>query len=393
MKDRFQGWWERFTNDFTFHWPLRRNKRLGDPFSTKGGFSEKQGGGRDTPDFSQILRINEHDLRLQIDGQQAAMSESNEAGSSAPIVGGLGLSFNSGSPFADPPPPVQSKAPATKGNPFVDLATHPESASQNDNTYIADVRRSRGQANVPKNDQSTLRSSSIGRPNSRYPSTIALNRDSYRDTVYSSMSINGRRGKGRSDPFDLERLELWMSSSSINTTAVAPSAGQSNAKSSNRPGGRGNSTIFPDPLRMSAVQGNLPGTTGRHMRQPSIAHSRTISSELGSIYSSGVSSLAGWGGPGPDLGPGSSSTSLHGNARSNGDSQHLSSEAVYPQGAGVIKGSLTEMDLSLSTDRDVHSVSPLSPSADWDARRTVDNHSPVSVRSILSGKKGVGQAM
>lgn len=44
---------------------------------------------------------------------------------------------------------------------------------------------------------------------SRYPSTIAPSRDSYRDTVFTTFSENARKGKGRSDPFDLERPELW----------------------------------------------------------------------------------------------------------------------------------------------------------------------------------------
>jgi hypothetical protein len=293
--------------------------------------------------------------------------------------------------FADPPPPAASKAPNKKNNPFADPVSESQPATRNINNYVTDVRRSRGQsANMTKNNQSAFGASGASRPNSRYPSCIGLNRESYRDTVFSSVSANGRKGKGRSDPFDLERPELWMSSSSINTSST--NASQGHARKYSRPDRRGSSTIFPDPLRMSAVQGNIPGV-GRHTRQPSKAHSRTISSELGSIYSSGMSSLADWAGPGPDLGPGSSSTSLRGNASSDGDSHYPSgSVGVYLQGGGYTQGSLSEIDIASATRRDVNNVSPLSMERDWDSRRATHSTSPVSITSPLASKR-VGTAL
>lgn len=387
-KHRLNEWWGRFTERLVFNWPLRRSRILGDPFSSTSGLSEKQARNNGKPDFSQHIRINERDLQLQPEVRRDTSPGRNDLGSSAPDLGSLGLNFDSNR-FTDPLPPVASNASKrTKDNPFMDSGT------QNKNTYVADVRRSRGlSTNLTKNDQAATLSSSAGRPNSRYPSSIGLNRDSYRDTVFSSASANARKGKGRSDPFDLERPELWMSYKPNKTANT--NASRKHGRTSSRPAPRGSSTIFPDPLRMSAVQENMIAQVGSHARQSSVAHSRAVSSELGSIYSSDVSSLAGWAGPGPDLGPGSSNTSLRGNASSNGDSHTRtdSGGGVYGQGTGIIKGSLSEMDLALATQRDVNNVSPLSGEGNWDSRRATDNTSPISMVSKSSSRRGVGKAI
>lgn len=167
--------------------------------------------------------------------------------------------------------------------------------------------------------------------------------------MLSSLSNDVRKGKGRSDPFDLERPELWFSSNPLSN--LKANTGQ--PKTGPPPAPRGTSSTFPDPLRMSAVGS--------------------------SVYSSGVPSLAGWGGPGPDLGPGSMHSSQAG--------------GVYAGGAGIIKGSLSEMDLStVMTDRETHNISPMS-AEDWDSRRAGGNTSPISVVSKLSSSRGVGRAM
>jgi hypothetical protein len=387
VKDRFNDWWERLTESVGFSRILRRNR------PTTGALSEKQARSSDAPGFSQLIRINERDLQLQVGSRQDIASGDDGPGSLAPNLESFGLSFESNNPFADPILPVASThQKRNNGNPFMDPIPKPQPPSQVKNTYIVDVRRSRGQpTNAAMANQTTTRSSSASRRQSRYPSTIALNRDSYRDTVFSSMSANGRKGKGRSDPFDLERPELWMS---VNANIPAnTNTSQNHGTASGRHSVRGTSTVFPDPLRMSSVQGNVVGQMGNHTRQPSTAHSRTISSELGSIYSSGVSSLVGWAGPGPDLGPGSSNTSLRGNASSDGDSHYRSDSGgfAYGQGGGVMKGILSEIDLAMATERNVNNVSPLSINENWDSRRATDNTSPVSIASKSSG--GVGKAI
>lgn len=384
VKDRFRHWWERVVDSVGFSRILQRGR------FPRGLFSEEQARRSDTPDFSQFIRINERDLQLQTGSQPSISSADNGLESSAPNLGNLGLSLESNNPFADPIPALASTPQKQKNNnPFMDPIPEPQPPPQNKNTYIADVRRSRGQpTTATKTNQARSRSSSASRRHSRYPSTIGLNRDSYRDTMFSSISANGRKGKGRSDPFDLERPELWMS---YNANKLAnTNASQNHGRASSRPSVRGSSVVFPDPLRMSSVQGNMVGQMGNHERKSSTAHSRTISNDFGSIYSSGVSSLAGWAGPGPDLGPGSSNTSLRGNASSDGDSHDRSDlgGAIYGQGRGVVKGSLPEIDLSMVTQRDMNNVSPLSIEGNWDSRRATDNSSPVSIASKHSSSVG-----
>ena len=331
VKDRFYDWWKRFTESVSFSRILRRHR------FASGGLSERQVRRSHTPDFSQLVRINERDLQLQTRNQQTIPSTDNSFSSSTSQLGSLGLSFESNNPFVDliPSPVASTPQNRNNDNPFMDHIAEPQPPSQNKNAYVADVRRLRGQSTNATKTQATSRSSSASRRHSRYPSTTSLNRDSYRDTMFSSISANGRKGKRRSDPFDLERPELWMF---FNANKPANSnSNQNDDRTSCRPNVRGISTVFPDPLRMSSVQGNMIG----HTRQPSTAHTRTISHEFRSICSSGVSSVAGWAGPGPDLGPGSSNTSLRGNA---------------------------------SSDVDSH----------WDLRRAMNNTSPVSIASESS---------
>lgn len=88
----------------------------------------------------------------------------------------------------------------------------------------------------------------------------------------------------------------------------------------------------------------------------------------GSKYSSGVSSFAGWGDPGPDLGPGSLSSSLRGNASSSGGSGDFSANG----GAGYGGQWSREKELAARGDGNV---------------------SPVSFGSEASSKGDVGKAM
>jgi len=262
-------------------------------------------------------------------------------------------------------------------NPFADPVTQPQPPIQKQSTYISDIRRSRGQSiDHTNNNTHVYRTSSTRAPGSRYPSSIAPSRDSYRDTLFSSFSGNARKGKGRSDPFDLERPELWRSNNLNNMD------GNTNAsRASNRPPTRGSSNLYPDPLQMSYLRGNPAGridSSSAQTRQVSVQRPRIVSNaSLASKYSSGVSSLGEWGDPGPDLGPGSGNSSLRGNASSGGsyDISANSRKGVYREGGGAINGSLAEIGIR------------------YDERRAQDNVSPLSFESTASSGGGVGKAM
>lgn len=131
---------------------------------------------------------------------------------------------------------------------------------------------------------------------------------------------------------------------------------------------------------MSSLRGNAVGQIDSNGAQPRVVSTATprVVSNTSSKYSSGVSSLGDWGDPGPDLGPGSSNSSLRGNA-SSGDFDAVDARAVYGAGGGVVQGSLAEISGSQREE--------------WDSRRGEGNISPMSVESKASSKGGVGKAM
>lgn len=137
--------------------------------------------------------------------------------------------------------------------------------------------------------------------------------------------------------------------------------------------------LHPNPLRMSSIRGAPVGqidSNGAQPRTVSVGVPRVVSNATyASKYSSGVSSMGDWGDPGPDLGPGSSNSSLRGNASSNGSGDFTfgvsDSRAIYGGGGGVIQGSLAEIQ----------------------SQRDRDNVSPISLESKSSSKGGVGKAM
>jgi hypothetical protein len=352
-KDRLMEWWERVGESNIFKWRLRKSKEPADPFAAARGLTEKQANMGNAPDFSQLLGMGDRDLQLRAERRRASMSGTG----SVPQIGSLGLDFNMDDPFADPVKgssqawkPGNSSAnpfadPKPSSNPFADPA-RPERSIAKGNTYISDIRRSRGQSvdatNRGNNATSMYRPPSTA-VDSRYPSTIAPSRDSYRDTVYSSFSANARKGKGRSDPFDLERPELWRPREDTDSTAM-----------------------YPNPLSTAGPPRASRAGNAYNSRQQSARVMSTAT--YGSKYSSGVSSLGDWGEPGPDLGPGSGSSSLRANASSNGGSTDFSAN----KGA---QSSLDEMK------------------QEWNERRGKDNISPQSVESKASSKGGVGKAM
>jgi len=333
VKDRFENWWDQFRANLAFKRQLRSRSEqdpFADPIANARGMTEKQAPREGTPDFSRLLDNDDQFQKVQAKRRSASISN----------LGSLGLNFQSNDPFADPKSTSKAWTPSNGNNTdsLADPISLPQPSISKGQSYIADIRRSRGQ--------------SIDATASRYPSTIAPSRDSYRDTVFSSFTTTTRKGKGRSDPFDLERPDLWKPVEKQPPVPV-DSRTSTRPKLANARSGSVDydSAMYVDPLRMSSVQ---PRNTG--VRRPL----STVSSK----YSSGVSSLGGlgdWGDPGPDLGPGSGASSMRGNP-SNNSSMQFGANGVY------VNGSLAELVLRREKD----SVSPL---------------------SIESKGKGVGKAM
>lgn len=254
----------------------KKDDEPSDVFAYARGVTEKQATLNGQPDFSQLLGKSERDLQLQAERRRMSFPENG----TVPQLGSLGLNFGTpgDNPFADP------IAGATKpSNPFADPVTRPERSVPKDNTYITDTRRSRGQSidqgksNLPSNNINSIYRPPSTAVASRYPSTIAPSRDSYRSTVYSNFTSNARKGKGRSDPFDLE----------------------GSLKSGN------SMDMYPSPLTSS----RWPPAQSSQNQPPKPRRTDSTMSAT-SKYSSGVSSLGDWGDPGPDLGPGSGASSL-----------------------------------------------------------------------------------
>ena len=209
VRDRITNRLEGLRDVIVARLPREKSGHSIDPFAR--GMSEKTTV-KNPPDFSALLAMDE---RSYAQGDRCRTS------SSPPLLGSLGLDFSAmDDPFRDPIAAASYKRETN--NPFADPVALHRPSMQKENTYVRDIRRSRGQS-VDATAKSPLmqhrsRGLSIYNiagappvPASRYPSTITPTRDSYRDTVYSSYSgvTNGRKGKGRSDPFDLERPELW----------------------------------------------------------------------------------------------------------------------------------------------------------------------------------------
>lgn len=299
-KERFTEWWTKFKK---LHMPMLSEPE--DPFTAARVANEKQAQlNNPTPDFSQLLGMDDRELQLQAERRRE--NTRVESASSLPPLGSLGLSFKGlQDPFADPTKPAYD----SRANPFADPITQPQAAVPKQNTYVADVRRSRG-ASIGANNLAP------SGPVSRYPSSVAPSRDSYRDTVFSAFSSNARKGKGRSDPFDLERPELWRRTNNQNFESPAVT-GHSRAPSLS--GGDSSVNLYPAPINTSNAANQNPQSGYGQPRLNSPVEQRVTSSgTYESKYSSGVSSLGGWGDPGPDLGPGSSSSSLKSTTSSKG---------------------------------------------------------------------------
>lgn len=257
LKDRFGNWIEQAKENYLFNKLVKGMGREKDPGHPFAAAREKQafaGMKTPSPDFSQFPAMEERELQIASERRRQSLSR--------------GIGINTDNPFADP----VVQAQLANSNPFNDPAnivsapkpSQPPPASN----YVADVRRSRGQ--------------SISQPESRYPSTYAPDRESYgyRDT-YMSSTTNGRKTKGRSDPFDLEKLRF----------EATPPPMPSNFSS----------------LYITTNNNIDQARSGDQQAQPRIVSNANSENSAAGTYTSKYSStmLSDWGDPGPDLGPGS----------------------------------------------------------------------------------------
>ncbi|KXX74920.1 hypothetical protein MMYC01_207958 [Madurella mycetomatis] len=179
-KDRFMDWWSRLTADMNFNWRLRN----GDSNNTAGrnnmpaATQEKKPALGSQPDFLTLLNMDDRELDREAQRRRASISRKNGSASSADnFLGGLNLNFGSPSndnPFSDSnaiahtsaqPAPLAISQPL---NPFSDanaIRDPPPPAMPKPATYVADIRRSRGQS-VSNNNNNN--SNASRQPSSAY---------------------------------------------------------------------------------------------------------------------------------------------------------------------------------------------------------------------------------
>ncbi|KAJ4421709.1 hypothetical protein N0V82_003553 [Gnomoniopsis sp. IMI 355080] len=258
------------------------------------------------PDFLTLLNMDDNELDRE--AQRLRMSRTR-GGSEGSGLGGLNLDFGE-DPFSDlnavsssnkprAGPPMASGA----NNPFSDANAVVEPIPRKPATYIADIRRSRGQSvdsTINLNKAYDLRGLRVVNeemtPAGGAAAAAAASRGQsfYRDSQVSAASFESfatKRDKFRSDPFDLEQLSSQVSGSIPNYTsrAMYDSAGADRVSSSGS---------ISQQYQMSI--GSLgPGILSR----PAPAHTRHLS-DSSSKYTSGISegTLAEWSDPGPDVG-------------------------------------------------------------------------------------------
>ncbi|GAB1317239.1 hypothetical protein MFIFM68171_07449 [Madurella fahalii] len=282
-KDRFVDWWSRLTADMNFNWRLRNNTAGKDNMRAAAPLEKKPALGSQ-PDFLTLLNMDDQELDREAQRRRASISRKNGSASSTDnFLGGLNLNFGSSpsndNPFSDAnaiahtsaqPAPLAINQPL---NPFSDanaIRDPPPAAMPKPATYVADIRRSRGQS-VSNNNNNTTTSRQPSTAYNYYTPSAGTAGTAGRDSVTSSAT----RNKFRSDPFDLEAKASSITSSMAGTTGSS-----SNSSNNNRASG---------------------GVGAGDVRRPGGAHMRSES--FSSKYSSGIS-LGDWSDPGPDVGPG-----------------------------------------------------------------------------------------
>jgi hypothetical protein len=255
VKDRFSDFFDRLKADILSKLGVKE-KDFNDPYAAARQKQEAQTS--NIPDISALAAIDEREFL-----KQAELRRLSLAGVSAQ-TGDFNLFEKD--PFADPPP---------LRNPFADpILPLPPTSKTNQSSYVDSIRRSRGQ--------------SISRPHepthSRYPSMAPSDTESYRSTY---MGPNARKKKGRSDPFDLERPDLYP----VPVPALPTNLMQQDSFWGKSLGG--------EPLRDRNYEPSVAAVTAP----------RTVS-EAGTYESrySRRMSMGGWGDPGPDLGVGNTTS-------------------------------------------------------------------------------------
>ncbi|OBT49185.1 hypothetical protein VE00_00010 [Pseudogymnoascus sp. WSF 3629] len=290
-RERARDWWDRLTADAVFNWAISRHTKptTADPPShfTRSR-SASPSARAPSQDLTQYLASKDREMRDA--GAAAGLPADHRRSISLPPPtrsredlgdGSLGIDFwDLGNPFSDPTPVATTGATRTLAlNPFADPSPAAAGVSRPQpsvgTTYVADVRRSRGQ--------------SFSTP--RHPSIrTSRERSRDRDTMLSSVTTNTRRGKGRSDPFDLERPELLRGvgagarGSVLSDVQELPSSAGSSLKGGVAGGGG----------KMGGVEAGGEMVLGVGLNHESWT----------SRYSRGSSAgFSDWGDPGPDLGP------------------------------------------------------------------------------------------
>lgn len=287
-KDGLMDWWTRLAEAMSFNWRLKsaKNPDSDDLLGSPRGMNEKKAGGnargsRSTPDFLALLGMDDRELdrEAQRRGMSASRQNGGSAASSDRLLGGLNLNFGSDDPFGDfnavtaKPAPVLVGQSSSNNNPFSDANVAPSSsAAKTAGTYVAEIRRSRGQS----------ASTAAGTVGPWRPPVIGT-AGGYRESGASVSSFATRRNKFRSDPFDLERPEL------LGRRPVGGSASSS-----------GGATVGSSSNSSSSRASGGGVAAGDGVRRPAGAHTKTDS--FTSKYSSGIG-MGDWSDPGPDVGP------------------------------------------------------------------------------------------
>ncbi|KAI9643429.1 hypothetical protein NHQ30_008048 [Ciborinia camelliae] len=328
-----------FTNRVkSIFWKPQKEER--DPFMIARGMPEKQANFNTPQNSGDLIDMDDRNLLMKAERHRLSLSSNSGSGQ---MLGNLGLDFGiPQDPFADDVSKTANSS--SDANMFADSNTwdsisRPDPAIPRTNTYISDVRRSRGESldsttrghkNAPSSvyGPAAYRTPSISNV-SRYPSSIAPSTESFRDTLYSNIN-NTRRVAGRSDPFDLERPELWL-----------PILANSVPKQNNSALSERGSDLYPGPLM---IPDSKAGQAPTMPTQRVMSNDTRIQSQgtYESKYSSRTS-MGDWGDPGPDIGSGPSSLAsqgfygMNGNVDQQGDWRR-NADGVSPMSATSSKG-------------------------------------------------------
>jgi hypothetical protein len=168
----------------------RSGREFIDPFSDTKPMNEKEESNQLSYEFYQYSPTRDRKLNPTEQHHQCVLAGTYPVTESPGIKSSAALGTFPGaasSTYAAVPDLI--KPPATlKLNPFADSTTL-STPKSNHSGYIANARQSRGH------------------PPPRQPSTIRTT--NYQDTVFSALTESERGSRGRSDPFDLERIQLF----------------------------------------------------------------------------------------------------------------------------------------------------------------------------------------